>query len=128
AKTSFGFIIPQEVFFVYVCFYWFGSLYNKGINLVFLKEPYINTDTYRTVTENTIKTVGNDIADIYIDVTNKVLMLLAERQIRQAFEQSQKEVDYLHQRTLEEIETARRGPFVYLPFSALYFAENSLNG
>lgn len=35
-------------------------------------------------------------------------MLLAERQIRQAFEQLQKEVDDLHQRTLEEIETARR--------------------
>lgn len=84
------------------------ELYSRGINLVFLKEQHINTETYKTATENTIQSVGNDIADIYIEATNKVLMLLAERQIRQTFEQAQKEVDDLHQRTKEGIETARR--------------------
>lgn len=83
------------------------ELYRKGVNLVFLKEQHINTETYRTATENTIQSVGNDIADIYIEATNKVLMLLAEKQIRQTFEQAQKEVDDLHQRTKEGIETAR---------------------
>lgn len=84
------------------------DLYEKGVNLVFLKEPYINTDTYRRASENALETVGNDIVDLYIEATNKALMLLAKKQIRQAFEQSQKEVDDLHQRTREGIETARR--------------------
>ena len=38
---------------------------------------------------------------------NKYLMALAQEQIRLAFEQSEKEVEDLHQRTREGIETAR---------------------
>ena len=30
----------------------YEELYNKGINLVFLKEPYINTDTYRKILQD----------------------------------------------------------------------------
>ena len=83
------------------------NLYQQEINLVFLKESYINTDTYRAALQNGIATVGNEIADIYINATNQVLMLLARQQIRQAFEQAQKEVDDLRQRTSEGIQTAR---------------------
>lgn len=85
----------------------YQELYNKGINLVFLKEHHIDTATYRGAQSNSINTVGNEIADLYIEATNKVLMLLAEKQIKQAFEQAQKEVDDLHQRTSEGIKTAR---------------------
>ena len=46
-------------------------------------------------------------ADIYIEATNKVIKLLARKQIIQAFKQSEKEVEDLHQRTREGIETAR---------------------
>ncbi len=84
------------------------SMYDKGVNLVFLKEPHINTETYRLAIAKSIQTIGNDIADIYIRATNEVLMLLAKEQIRQTFEQSEKEVADLHQRTREGIETARR--------------------
>lgn len=83
------------------------SLYEQNVNLVFLKESYINTDTYRDALQHGIATVGNEIADIYINATNQVLMLLARQQIRQAFEQAQKEVDDLRQRTSEGIQTAR---------------------
>lgn len=83
------------------------NLYEKGVTLVFLKEPHINTDTYRNALQNGIATVGNEIADIYIKATNEVLMVLARQQIRQAFEQAQKEVEDLHQRTSEGIQTAR---------------------
>ena len=83
------------------------ELFDKGVKLVFLKEHYIDTDTYKSAIEQSIGTTGNDIADIYIDATNKVIKLLAEKQIRKAFEQSQKEVEDLHQRTKEGIETAR---------------------
>ncbi len=84
------------------------KLYEQGINLVFIKEPHINTDTYRLAVSQSIDKVGNEIADIYIEATNKVLMLLAKKQIELAFEQSEKEVSDLHQRTKEGIETARQ--------------------
>lgn len=84
------------------------SLYDKGVSLEFLREPYVNTETYKNALRNGIDTVGNEIADVYIKATNEVLMILAKQQIRQAFEQSEKEVNDLHKRTSEGIETARR--------------------
>ncbi len=77
----------------------YRELYEKGVNLIFLKEPHINTDVYKNTAK--VATVGNDIADIYIEATNKVLMLLAEKQIKIAFETAQAEVDFLHKRTSE---------------------------
>ena len=86
----------------------YEDLYNRGVNLVFLKEPHINTATYKQALSSSVELVGNEIADIYIEATNKVLRLLATKQIELAFGQAQKEVDDLHQRTAEGIETARR--------------------
>lgn len=83
------------------------DMYNKGINLVFLKEGYINTDVYKRRTAELIAMTGNEIADMYIDTTNKVLMILAKEQIEIAFQQAQKEVDDLRQRTKEGILTAK---------------------
>lgn len=83
------------------------QLFDKGVNLIFLKEHFIDTETYKSAIEQSIGTTGNEIADIYIEATNKVIKLLAEKQIKKAFEQSQKEVEDLHQRTKEGIETAR---------------------
>lgn len=84
------------------------ELLEKGVSLVFIKEPHINTSTYQKAIEKGIDATGNDIADIYIDATNKVLRLIAKEQIKLAFEQAEKEVTDLHQRTREGIETARR--------------------
>lgn len=83
------------------------ELYEKGVKLVFLKEHHIDTATYDSAVQQSISSTGNDIADIYIEATNKVIKLLAKKQIMQAFEQSEKEVEDLHQRTREGIETAR---------------------
>lgn len=69
----------------------YQELYDKGINLVFLNEPFCNTDCYRQAAQASIEHTGNEIADIYIDATNTVLMLLAKRQIAIAFEQAEKE-------------------------------------
>ncbi|MCD8297936.1 MAG: recombinase family protein [Prevotella sp.] len=83
------------------------ELYNKGVNLVFLKEPYINTETYSKSQSDKIKLLGTD-EDILLDAINRYLHKLAERQIKIAFEQAQKEVDDLHQRTKEGIREAKR--------------------
>ena len=85
----------------------YKELFNLGIELVFLKEQHISTSTYRTAISNSIELTGNTIADIYIQATNTVLMMLAEEQIRLAFIQSEKEVQDLRDRTREGIVTAR---------------------
>lgn len=85
----------------------YERLFNLGVNLIFLKEKYISTETYNQAISNSIELTGNEIADEYIKATNKVLMILAKQQIKIAFEQSEKEVTDLQQRTKEGIETAR---------------------
>ncbi|MBO5192893.1 MAG: recombinase family protein [Bacteroides sp.] len=84
----------------------YEELFNKGVNLVFLKEPHINTDTYKKAIDNNIQLTGGNI-DYILEGVNKYLLALAKEQIRLAFEQSEKEVQDLHQRTKEGIETAR---------------------
>lgn len=84
----------------------YEELYNKGVNLVFLKEPHINTETYKKALENNVRLTGGSV-DYILEGVNRYLMELAKEQIRLAFEQSEKEVEDLHQRTREGIETAR---------------------
>ncbi len=84
----------------------YEELYNRGVNLVFLKEPHINTDTYKQALQNNVRLTGGNV-DFILEGVNKYLMALAQGQIRLAFVQSEKEVEDLHQRTKEGIETAR---------------------
>lgn len=82
------------------------QMFDNGINLEFLKEPHINTDTYKSALSNSVQLTGDDVDDILIGV-NSYLKKLAAKQIRIAFEQAEKEVEDLHQRTKEGIQTAR---------------------
>lgn len=84
----------------------YKELFNKGINLVFLKEQYINTDTYKQALSNNIPMQGTEV-DFLLEGINKYLLALAEKQIKIAFEQAEKEVKDLQQRTKEGIKTAR---------------------
>ena len=85
------------------------ELFNKGINLIFLKEPHINTDTYKKQIEGiNIPSTDNAVVNAVLDGVRNALIELAKEQIRLAFEQSQKEVDDLRERTKEGIREARR--------------------
>lgn len=84
----------------------YEDLYNKEVELIFLKEPHINTATYKQAIKNNISLTGTNV-DFILEGVNKYLMALAKEQIRLAFEQSEKEVSDLRQRTIEGIETAR---------------------
>ena len=88
-----GFLLYEELFY-------------KDVELVFLKEPHINTEVYRKAIRNQIQLTGTK-ADIILEAVNKYLMEIAKEQIRIAFEQAEKEVQDLRQRTKEGIETAR---------------------
>jgi len=92
----------------------YESLFNKEITLVFLKEPHINTDVYKQALQRQLDitlNTGNNATDKFmntiIEALNGYIMDLAKEQIKLAFEQAQKEVDDLHQRTREGIATAR---------------------
>ena len=84
----------------------YENLYNRGVNLVFLKERHIDTDTYRKAIASSVPMTGTAV-DCILEGVNKYLLTLAAEQIRLAFVQSEKEVEDLHQRTKEGIETAR---------------------
>lgn len=101
------------------------QMYDAGINLVFLKEPHINTDTYKSALSNSVQLTGDDVDDILIGV-NSYLKKLASKQIRIAFEQAEKEVADLHQRTREGIETARlNGKQIGMPKGVTYETKKS---
>lgn len=85
----------------------YKELFESGIDLVFLKEPLINTEVYRETAKRAVPMTGTDV-DVILRGVNQYLLLLAEKQIALAFGQAQKEVDDLRQRTREGIETARR--------------------
>lgn len=84
----------------------YESLFNRGINLVFLKEPHINTDTYKKAIDNNLQ-MTNTSVDFILEGINKYLLALAKEQIKIAFDQAEKEVMDLRQRTKEGMETAR---------------------
>ena len=94
----------------------YEDLYNRGVELVFLKEPNINTATYREALKRqiirvTVDTGDKDADDLIqgmVDLLNKYNLSLVKGQIELAFKQSEKEVMDLRQRTREGIETARR--------------------
>ena len=92
----------------------YEKLFNRNVKIVFLKEPHINTDVYKEALNNQIKLklkTGNKATDelmnSIIDALNKYTIALAKEQIKVVFDQAEKELQELHQRTSEGIETAR---------------------
>lgn len=84
----------------------YEELFNKGVSLVFIKEKHINTDTYKKAFDTNVAMTGTTV-DHILEGVNKYLFALAKEQIKIAFDQAEKEVQDLRQRTREGIETAR---------------------
>lgn len=84
------------------------ELYEQGVTLVFIKEPHINTDTYKKAlnVDLGIET-DNEVLKPILNGVKKALEVLATQQIQIAFEQSEKEVNDLSQRTVEGLITAK---------------------
>ena len=82
------------------------DLFNNGVSLVFLKEPYINTEVYAENIKDRLALQGTDEDEIFKGLNN-YFRKLAIRQIRIAFEQAEKEIQYTSQRTKEGIAIAR---------------------
>lgn len=92
----------------------YKQLFAAGVELVFLKEPMINTETFKAALDQHIQIeakTGDEAADEFLSsvtaAINTYMIRLAEKQIELAFQQAQKEVDDLRQRTREGLITAR---------------------
>lgn len=92
----------------------YTELYNQGVNLVFLKEPHINTDVYRIKLNDCNMDMLGTIEDILLKAISEYRKALVEQQVKLAFETAQKERDFLSQRTKEGIRQSKKqsGPSV----------------
>lgn len=94
----------------------YQELFNTGISLVFLKEPHINTETYKQAMNRQFNIIS-DTGDFAVDkMINAIIgavqeyqLALAEKQIKLAFEQSEKEVSDLRARTREGMKASGAG-------------------
>lgn len=84
----------------------YEELYNRGVNLVFIKEHHIDTDTYKKTLAGLVSMTNTNI-DFILDGVNKYLLALAKEQIKIAFQQAEKEVQDLHIRTAEGLVSAK---------------------
>lgn len=85
----------------------YEELYQRGVTLIFLKERHIDTETYKkALSSGGVPMTGTNV-DLILQGVNAYLLSLAKEQIKLAFDQAEKEVADLHQRTKEGIETAR---------------------
>lgn len=93
----------------------YQELFNKGINLIFLKEHHIDTAIYKQALEtkqidieiHTDSETMNEFTNALFDIVNKLLMNLVKEQIKRAFEEAENEVKKLHKRTSEGLVTAK---------------------
>ena len=75
----------------------YEALYNRGVTLCFLKEPHINTDTYKQALQRQVSSspeTGSAATDCFVsgimDALNRYTADLAKEQIRLAVAQAQK--------------------------------------
>lgn len=84
----------------------YEDLFNKGIQIEFLKEPYINTSNYKKALDIQLPTADRGALVPLFEGIKASLMLLAKEQFKQAFDQAEKEVQDLRQRTREGMKAA----------------------
>ena len=90
------------------------TLYDKGVNLVFIKEHNIDTDSYKKALNGIVsvdvktgtKATDNLVRSV-LDAVNEFMCAKIKDDIRIAFAQSEKEVKDLQQRTKEGLVTAK---------------------
>ena len=92
----------------------YEDLFKHNVSIEFIKEPHINTEVFKKALDNQIQlqiTTGNEATDKLINTViqalNEYTISLAKEQIKKVFDQAQKELEDIHQRTSEGLETAR---------------------
>ena len=93
----------------------YKALYERGVNLIFLNEPLINTsvlDVAKSKLLNVKIETGNVAVDSFfkgnIELINNFILAIAEEQIKASFDQAEKEVSDLHSRISQGIREAKK--------------------
>ena len=94
----------------------YKMLYERGVHLIFLNEPLINTSVFDSTKNNLLSiddiATGNTAVDTFfkgnIELINNFMMALTEEQIKAAFGQSEKEVTDLHIRISQGMREAKK--------------------
>lgn len=84
----------------------YKRLFYMGVHLKFIKEPHIDTCVFEAARAQKIPMTGTNV-DLILEGVNNYLMAVAEQQIIIAFEESEREVLRLRERTREGIITAK---------------------
>lgn len=84
----------------------YKELFNKNVNLVFLKEKHLDSSVFAEKVKNAEElNTGKD----YMNEGMRIILLgIAEEQIKIAFEQAESEVKHLHKRTSEGVKQAQK--------------------
>ena len=83
-------------------------LYNKGVELIFLKEPHINTSVYRNALKTAVPLTGTSV-DCMVNIINQSIEQLARKPIEDEFIRAELEVDDLHHRISEGMKASKAG-------------------
>lgn len=111
----------------------YEDLFSRGVHLVFLKDPLLDTDMYRTSTEDlidpeTVKT-GNwtdEVTEPIIRGVNQAIRVVRRRQFLAAFQSAEDEVEHLHKRVSDGVRRAQaNGKHVGRPQGATVETEKS---
>ena len=91
------------------------ELFSMGVSLVFLKEPHINTESYKKAMEGIISvniTSRHNAADKMInsimDAINEFMQAKVKEDIKLSFERAEEEVVLLHKRISDGMKTIQR--------------------
>lgn len=92
----------------------YTELFDKGINLQFLKEPHVNTNVFRDKLQQQVEKISgtgsaatDKLLDSIMNALHEYTIDIAKEQIEIAFRTAQAEVDFLHQRTSEGVRRAQ---------------------
>jgi DNA invertase Pin-like site-specific DNA recombinase len=91
----------------------YEELFSLGVELIFLKTPHINSETYKAALNNQLEVAAlddaatNELVQGIAAAINKYIMALAKQQIYLAFQSAEAEVNYLHQRVSEGVRLAQ---------------------
>lgn len=92
----------------------YEKLFDMDVNLIFIKEPHINTSVYRDRMNKQIEKLSSTgskatdkLLESIMNALHEYTIDLAREQIELAFKTAQAEVDFLHQRTSEGVRKAQ---------------------
>lgn len=93
----------------------YEELFERGINMIFIKEPHVNSSVYRDKLQKQIDRINgtgsaatDKLLNSILEALHEYTIDLAKEQIKLAFQTAQAEVDFLRQRTKEGIRERHR--------------------